>query len=205
MWRLSSILEVRLLVPYLEHRLLRLAVAKFASVKDDKSVKIWFHLSVKKSTLCLLLYVFCFGLPGFAKPTYRVQKTDEQWRKTLPPDAYNVLRKAGTEAPFTGEHLKEKRKGTYVCRGCGESLFLSNTKFESGCGWPSFYKPAGQKSVLERKDTSHNMVRTEILCSGCGGHLGHVFEDGPPPTHLRYCINSDALDFRPAPPDKKTK
>ncbi len=160
---------------------------------------------MRSSTFCLLLSLLFCGSPVFAKPTYRVQKTDAEWRKILPPGAYNVLRRAGTEAPFTGEHLKEKRKGTYACRGCGEPLFLSDTKFESGCGWPSFYKPAGQKSVFEQKDTSHNMVRTEILCSGCGGHLGHVFEDGPPPTRLRYCINSDALDFRPVRPAKASK
>lgn len=158
---------------------------------------------MKLQALTLLLCLIALGLPSVAKPTYRVQKTDAQWRKELPADAYNVLRKSGTEAPFTGEHLNEKRKGTYICRGCKEPLFLSTTKFESGCGWPSFYKPAGQKAVVERTDTSHNMVRREILCSGCGGHLGHVFEDGPAPTHLRYCINSDALDFRPAAPAAK--
>ena len=146
----------------------------------------------------LLVTLLALCLAALAEPAYRVQKTDAEWKKILSPEAYQVLRKAGTEAPFTGEHLHEKRKGTYVCAGCGEILFQSTTKFDSHCGWPSFYRPAGQKSVQEKVDTSHNMVRTEILCSGCGGHLGHVFADGPPPTHLRYCINSDALVFKPA-------
>lgn len=133
-----------------------------------------------------------------AEPTYPIQKTDAEWRKTLPPEAYRTLRKSATEAPFTGQHLDEKRQGRYLCRGCGTLLFYSDTKYNSGCGWPSFFKPAGQKSVVEKIDRSHNMVRKEILCSGCGGHLGHVFDDGPAPTRLRYCINSDAMDFKPS-------
>jgi peptide-methionine (R)-S-oxide reductase len=146
--------------------------------------------------LGLWLALLC--LPVWAQPAYRVQKTDAEWRKILSSEAYQVLRRAGTEAPYTGEYLHEKRRGSYHCAGCGELLFQSTTKFDSHCGWPSFYKPAGQKAVQEKLDHSHNMVRTEILCSGCGGHLGHVFDDGPPPTHLRYCINSDALVFKPA-------
>lgn len=129
---------------------------------------------------------------------YRVQKSEAEWKKQLSPEAYEVLRKAGTEAPYSGEYVDEKRKGSYSCRGCGEVLFQSVTKFDSHCGWPSFYKPSTSKSVQEKVDKSHSMVRTEILCSGCGGHLGHVFNDGPPPTGLRYCINSDALKFQPA-------
>lgn len=155
--------------------------------------------------LCLLaLTGLCLHAVSEPKPspapaaTYKVQKSDAEWRKTLSPEAYNVLRKAGTEAAFSGEHNDEKRAGSYVCAGCGEPLFQSTSKFDSRCGWPSFYKPAGQEAVVEETDKSHDMVRTEILCSGCGGHLGHVFNDGPPPTGLRYCINSDALVFKPA-------
>jgi peptide-methionine (R)-S-oxide reductase len=157
---------------------------------------------MKTSKLLCLLLLAALSSPTLAEPTYRVVKTDAEWRKILSPEAYSVLRKGGTEAPHSGEYVDETRKGTYACVGCGEVLFQSTTKFDSHCGWPSFYKPAGQKAVQEKVDKSHNMVRTEILCSGCGGHLGHVFDDGPPPTNLRYCINSDALVFRPAPKPK---
>ena len=126
----------------------------------------------------------------------KTQKTDEQWKAELSPEEYEVLRKKGTEAPYTGKYDKFYEDGVYYCAGCGAKLFVSDAKFNSGCGWPAFDKPVDQANVTETLDTSLNRVRTEITCSKCGGHLGHVFEDGPKETTgLRYCINSAALDF----------
>jgi peptide-methionine (R)-S-oxide reductase len=131
----------------------------------------------------------------------KVQKTEEEWRRELTPEQYRVLREKGTERPFTGELNDMKEPGRYRCAGCGAELFSSDAKFESGTGWPSFYRPAEGEAVDTEEDSSFFMRRTEVLCSRCGGHLGHVFEDGPQPTGLRYCINSCALEFEPASRD----
>lgn len=125
-----------------------------------------------------------------------MKKTEEEWKKKLDPQTYQVLRKKATERPFTGKYLNNKEKGMYVCAGCGTPLFSSEAKFESGTGWPSFWAPAEKENVEEKSDRSLFMTRTEILCKECGGHLGHVFEDGPEPTGLRYCVNSLSLDFK---------
>ena len=130
----------------------------------------------------------------------QVQKTDEQWRAELTPEQYRVLRQAHTERPFTGEYVHNHADGSYRCAGCGAELFRSDAKFESGTGWPSFTEPAVAAAVELRPDNSLFMRRTEVVCRACGGHLGHVFDDGPRPTGQRYCINSCALSFEEAGP-----
>ena len=131
----------------------------------------------------------------------RIQKSEKEWKQELEPDAFHVLREKGTERAFTGAYWDTKDEGVYRCRGCGTPLFASDAKFDSGTGWPSFVEPVVPGTVNTEEDRSLFMRRTEVLCSSCGGHLGHVFPDGPPPTGLRYCINGVALAFEPAEQD----
>ncbi len=123
-------------------------------------------------------------------------QSEEEWKKTLTPEQYRILREKGTEMAFTGKFYDHHEDGVYICAACGAELFSSDTKYESGSGWPSFFKPIDTSAIGETLDKSHGMVRTEIVCSKCGGHLGHVFNDGPQPTGMRYCVNSVSLDFK---------
>lgn len=126
----------------------------------------------------------------------KIKKTDAEWKASLTPEQYRVLREKGTERAFTGKYNIHKEKGMYVCAGCGSPLFSSDTKFDSGCGWPSFFEALDKEKIKEVRDLSFGMIRIEILCARCDGHLGHVFDDGPKPTGLRYCVNSLSLDFK---------
>jgi peptide-methionine (R)-S-oxide reductase len=137
--------------------------------------------------------------PVFSKTdTTPVNVSDEEWKKILPADVYNIARQKGTERPWTSPYETSKEIGTYYCAVCGNALFKSDTKFESGCGWPSFYEPISKTSIIYNVDNAFGMKRTEVECGRCKSHLGHVFDDGPPPTGLRYCINGVVLDFEKA-------
>lgn len=125
-----------------------------------------------------------------------VKKSEKEWKKLLSSEQYNILREKGTERPFTGKFLHNEKQGTYICGACGNPLFMSDTKFDSGSGWPSFWDVVSQGAVELKPDTSHDMNRIEVICSRCGGHLGHMFDDGPKPTRKRYCINSLSLNFK---------
>ncbi len=125
-----------------------------------------------------------------------IPRTEAEWREKLTPEQYRVCREQGTEAPYSGEYLNNKDVGVYGCTGCGEPLFLSDAKFDSGCGWPSYWAPISKEAVQYREDNTLGMQRTEIICAHCECHLGHVFPDGPPPTGLRYCVNSVSVDFQ---------
>lgn len=133
----------------------------------------------------------------------KIVKSEDEWRKILTPEQYRVLREKGTERAFAGAYWNEHRHGVYRCAACGQELFSSEAKFESGTGWPSFWQPIASQGVERHDDRTYGMTRSEVLCSRCGGHLGHVFDDGPKPTGLRYCINSASLKFEPDPGEKK--
>ncbi|WP_332734001.1 peptide-methionine (R)-S-oxide reductase MsrB [Flavihumibacter sp.] len=136
--------------------------------------------------------------------TEKLNLSEEEWKKILPQEVYQIARQKGTERPWTSKFEDFKEVGTYYCAACGNALFKSDTKFDSGCGWPSFYQPISKTSIIYTPDNSHGMQRTEVTCGRCKSHLGHVFEDGPPPTGLRYCINGVILDFEKAKDAEKT-
>ena len=161
------------------------------TIADRRAALSWLGAGAAASFLAA-----CGSSAAEAK-TFKVSYSDAEWRKRLTPQQYHILREAGTERPFTSPLDKEKRKGTFVCAGCGNELYSSETKFDSGTGWPSFYAPL-RGAVGTSTDFKIGYPRTEVHCADCGGHLGHVFKDGPKPTGLRYCMNGDAMKFRPA-------
>ena len=148
--------------------------------------------------LLIMLGIFpTLGITQTNKTTMekRTEKTEQQWAEELSDEKYQILRQCGTETPFSGKYVNHKEDGFYYCAGCGAKLFSSNSKYDSGSGWPSFYANADSANIVEIIDKSHGMIRTEIKCANCGGHLGHLFNDGPKPTGMRYCVNSASLEF----------
>lgn len=151
-------------------------------------------MTVQKKLFYVVLAIF-LHISCNAQNT--MKKTEQDWKKILSEEEFHVLREKGTERPYSGKYEDHNEAGTYVCKGCQNPLFISNQKFDAGCGWPSFYDVTQPGAVVQTPDYSHGMIRTEVTCQKCGGHLGHVFNDGPNPTGLRYCINSVSLDFTP--------
>ena len=152
---------------------------------------------LKNTVFIFLILIFCASSYGQGNLKYSIMKTESEWKKKLTSDQYKVLREKDTEPPYSGKLCANKSKGMYVCAGCGNELFKSDTKYDSGCGWPSFYDANGNDKIVTQMDYSYDMIRTEIMCAKCGGHLGHVFDDGPAPTGQRYCVNSLSMNFIP--------
>jgi len=172
------------------------SVIVFLSIISIASLSIYFNYADSTT----LAKINNFSKPDSTKHngenmSDKVIKSDEEWKEELSPEEYRILREKGTERAFTGKYWDNKDLGTYICAGCGKELFESDTKFDSGCGWPSYFEPIDSARIIYKDDSSYGMKRTEVMCAKCDGHLGHVFDDGPPPTGLRYCINSGSMKF----------